>query len=159
MDNPVLIDAPWTDDRTLDELESDDKQQLERCWHKAKAYHFAKGNQAKAFMGESVRAVLARMGIDLRQNREGDALDREMKERRVKIEHRIDYPAHESWRRGLYIYKDDELAVFISHPIVNSPRLNKSAPGRVIVPDTIAKFVIWTNAWDVADRLYQQAAH
>lgn len=156
--NPNLVSAPWTDDRTLDELEGDDKKQLEKCWQKAQAYHFKNLNEARAFMGESMRAALSKMGVPLDRNTDPNRLDGLMKHHNVKVEHRINYPADEAWRRGLYIYKNEELAVFISHPVVNSPTLNKAAPSRIIVPENLSRYVLWTNAWSVANRLNVTAA-
>jgi len=150
------IDAPWTDDRILEDVEADDKKMLENCWDRAKGHYFSHLKGAKYFMGETLNGVLAKLGVPLSIHGDPDEIDKKMAENRVKVEHRVDYPNDEAWRRGIYVYKNDELAAFISHPIVNTPRLNPSKASRIIQPGN--NLVIWTNAHEVT-KLFSPAAN
>ena len=106
----------WKDDRTLDEMATTDAEMLDRCYKQANRYNFKSVNQCKAFMGECVKATLAKFGIDLSITANPDALDAAMKHHDVKVEHRVDYDKENAWKKGIYIYKDSELVAFISGP-------------------------------------------
>lgn len=112
----------YADKLTLDELASNDLEMAKDAIKNSNRYHFGRDKRkALIFIRTCVDATLKKLGIkvDVPQTKEAQAiyamaLDKAMREKQIRIEHRNRYRGSDVWRCGLYIYHRDELVAFIS---------------------------------------------
>ena len=111
---------------TIDEIASNDLEMTKEAIKKAKKYNFGKDmKKAVAFIKLCLGRTLVSLGLPHPQPppnvnsyeakvRHAAKLDKAMREKQVKVEHRNKYRGNDMWRCGLYIYQRDELVTFIS---------------------------------------------
>lgn len=116
----------YADNLTLDELQSNDIEMLRDAIKNAKKYNFGKDmKKAVNFVRMCLGKTLVSLGIPHPQPppnvnsyeakvRHAAKLDKAMREKQVKVEHRNKYRGNDMWRCGLYIYQRGELVTFIS---------------------------------------------
>ena len=126
---------------TLDEIRERDIDNQALVWKTCKPVLFQSPAQCKFWVGETLRKILAKLGVSLVLKVTGNAkadkaqhelaakrVDRQMKERGVKVESR-QYDGEQFTRSGIYVYYENEIAYFISHPMYSKKR-----EGRLILP-------------------------
>ena len=102
------------DNRTLDEIKADDIGQLEDLLKKAKEYWFTDVRHALQFQGEMLFKELKRHKVNVNEKMDGRMVERQLSKQKMKVENRA-YPEEENkWREGIYVYKNDEIIVWIS---------------------------------------------
>ena len=114
---------------TLDEIKERDIDNQALVWKACKPVKFQSPAQCQFWVGETLRKILAKLGVDLilkvTGNPKADKMqhelaakrvDRQMKQKGVKVESR-NYPKKEFTRSGIYVYYRNEIAYFISHPM------------------------------------------
>ena len=119
---------------TLDEIKDRDIDNQALVWKDCKPVKFQSPAQCKFWVGETLRKILAKLGVALvlkvTGNPKADKMqhemaakrvDRQMKERGVKVESR-QYEGEEFTRSGIYVYYENEIAYFISHPMYSKKR-------------------------------------
>ena len=111
---------------TIDEIASNDLEMTKEAIKKAKKYNFGKDmKKAVAFIKLCLGRTLVSLGLPHPQPppnvnsyeariRHAAKIDKAMREKQVKVEHRNKYRGNDMWRCGLYIYQRDELVTFIS---------------------------------------------
>lgn len=130
---------------TLDEIKRRDIDNLELIWKSCKPVKFQSPAQCKFWTGETLRKILAHMGVFLIIGVTGDPkaekrqyqlaekrISRQMKEKGVKVENR-NYTGKDFTRSGIYVYYENEIAYFISHPMYAKKRA-----GKLILPGSDA---------------------
>ena len=136
-----MEDSSYKDKMTLDEIAEDHENQVKDTIRNAKRYNFGDAHQAMIFVGMTLRRVAEHLGLknpkDIQKVSEIFAkvaysimvglYDDQLYElgHNVKIEWRQRRAlALDLWRCGMYVYKDDVLAAFISDPFkeMNTPR-------------------------------------
>jgi hypothetical protein len=135
-----------TKNLTLDEIKVRDIDNLELVLKTAKPVKFESDAQCKFWMGETLRKILAKLGVNLvlnvtgnpkvdkmRQKFAAKQVERQMKEKGVKVENR-NYPGNDFTRSGIYVYYENEIAFFISHPMHAKKRA-----GNLILPGQTAE--------------------
>lgn len=135
-----------TKNLTLDEIKARDIDNLGLVMKSAKPVTFESDAQCKFWMGETLRKILAKLGVDLilkvTGNPKADKLqyqfaakrvDKQMKEKGVKVENR-NYSGNDFTRSGIYVYYENEIAFFISHPMHAKKRA-----GNLILPGQTAE--------------------
>ena len=126
---------------TLDEIRERDIDNLGLVLKAAHTVKFESKAQCIFWRGETLRKILAKLGVDLVWKGSGNPkldrmqfelaskrVDRQMKQRGVKVESR-QYGGDEFTRSGIYVYYENEIAYFISHPMYSKKR-----EGRLILP-------------------------
>ena len=126
---------------TLDEIRDRDIDNQALVWKKCKPVKFESPAQCKFWVGETLRKILAKLGVSLVLKVTGNPktdkmqhelaakrVDRQMKQKGVKVESR-QYGGDEFTRSGIYVYYENEIAYFISHPMWSQKR-----EGRLILP-------------------------
>jgi len=126
---------------TLDEIRDRDIDNQALVWKKCEPVLFESPAQCKFWVGETLRKILAKLGVSLILKVTGDLkvdkrqhelaakrVDRQMKERGVKVESR-QYDGEQFTRSGIYVYYENEIAYFISHPMYSKKR-----KGHLILP-------------------------
>ena len=119
---------------TLDEIKARDIDNQALVLKACKPVLFESPGQCKFWVGETLRKILAKLGVALILQVTGDPkvdklhhelaakrVDRQMKERGVKVESR-QYGGDEFTRSGIYVYYENEIAYFISHPMYSNKR-------------------------------------
>ena len=119
---------------TLDEIKERDIDNQALVWKACKPVKFESPAQCKFWVGETLRKILAKLGVDLvlkiTGNPKADKMQHElaakrvskqMKEKGVKVESR-QYPGEQFTRSGIYVYYENEIAYFISHPMWSQER-------------------------------------
>lgn len=119
---------------TLDQIRDRDIDNQALVWKACKPVKFESPGQCKFWVGETLRKILAKLGVDLvlkiTGNTKADEIqhelaakrvDRQMKQKGVKVESR-DYPKDQFTRSGIYVYYANEIAYFISHPMHSKKR-------------------------------------
>lgn len=111
---------------TLDEIAANDLEMVKYAIKNAKKYNFGKDmKKAVNFVRMCLGKTLVSLGIPHPQPppnvnsyeakvRHAAKLDKAMREKQVKVEHRNKYRGNDMWRCGLYVYQRDELVTFIS---------------------------------------------
>lgn len=111
---------------TLDEIAANDLEMVKYAIKNAKKYNFGKDmKKAVAFIKLCLGRTLVSLGLPHPQPppnvnsyeariRHAAKIDKAMREKQVKVEHRNKYRGNDMWRCGLYIYQRDELVTFIS---------------------------------------------
>ena len=144
-----------TEKMVLEDIKSRDIDNLTLVLKASKEYTFPNLQQAIYFMGQSLNKSLLKMGCGALdhhakradpQNTDTDfvtrVLDKQMLRKQVRCEHRKPdmYPPEDRWRSGLYMYKANEIAYFISNPILR----NEHRRGGIILPGR-KSFIVLTN--------------
>ena len=137
---------------TLDEIKERDIDNLELVLKASHPVKFESKNQCIWWTGETLRKILAKLGVhliwkptgnprlDKRQERlAARRVDRQMKEKGVKVESRH-YGGDDFHRSGIYIYYENEIAYFISDPMYATKR-----SGRLILPGSDKQLFVMTN--------------
>ena len=119
---------------TLDEIRKRDIDNQALVWKACKPVKFQSPEQCKFWVGETLRKILAKLGVALvltvTGNPKADKMqhemaakrvDRQMKQRGVKVESRK-YKGDQFTRSGIYVYYENEIAYFISHPMYSKKR-------------------------------------
>ena len=102
-----------TDNRTLDEINADDISMLQDALRDRKEHWFTKPDEAMHFIGDRLFKLLARLGVKVKKDMDWRLVDAQLGAHDVRVENR-DYEGDDEWRSGIYVYKDDELAGWIS---------------------------------------------
>ena len=100
-------------DMYLDEMEQHDIENLEYVLKKSKVNNFMNPIQAEVFVKDSLTSILNRCGCFIDRNTPPEEAERQLRETGVKVENRK-YDGEDRWRSGIYVYKEDEIAGFIS---------------------------------------------
>jgi hypothetical protein len=119
---PGDVKGTYADKMTLDEVAANDLEMVKDAIKNASKYRFGKDiRRAVTFVKLAVDATLKRLGIIVNPPTSPSMrltyaamLDKQMREKQVRIEHRTNYKGDDTWRCGLYIYQRDELVVFVS---------------------------------------------
>lgn len=119
---------------TLDEIRDRDIDNQALVWKACKPVKFESPAQCKFWVGETLRKILAKLGVSLVLKVTGNPkidkaqhelaakrVDRQMKERGVKVESR-QYDGEQFTRSGIYVYYENEIVYFISHPMYSKKR-------------------------------------
>lgn len=119
---------------TLDQIRDRDIDNQALVWKDCKPVKFQSPEQCKFWVGETLRKILAKLGVSLVLKVTGNPkidkaqhelaakrVDRQMKERGVKVESR-QYDGEQFTRSGIYVYYENEIAYFISHPMYSKKR-------------------------------------
>jgi len=116
----------YADNLTIDEIASNDLEMTKEAIKKAKKYNFGKDmKKAVNFVRDCLGRTLVSLGMTHPQPppnvnsyeariRHAAKIDKAMREKQVKVEHRNKYRGNDMWRCGLYVYQRDELVTFIS---------------------------------------------
>ena len=116
----------YADNLTIDEIASNDLEMTKEAIKKAKKHNFGKDmKKAVAFIKLCLGRTLVSLGLPHPQPppnvnsyeariRHAAKIDKAMREKQVKVEHRNKYRGNDMWRCGLYIYQRGELVTFIS---------------------------------------------
>ena len=111
---------------TLDEIAANDLEMVKDAIKNAKKYSFGHdAKKATAFVRHCLARTLVGLGMthpapppnvnsQLAKIRHAAKIDKAMREKQVKVEHRNKYRGNDMWRCGLYVYQRDELVTFIS---------------------------------------------
>lgn len=102
-----------TDNRTLDEIKADDVSMLEDALAHSKVEWFTKPDQAMQYIGDRLFKLLGRLGVKVKKGMNWRMVDAQLGAHKVRVENR-DYEDEDEWRSGIYVYKGDELAGWIS---------------------------------------------
>ena len=146
----------YADNLTLDELQSNDIEMLRDAIKNAKKYSF--GHDAKKaanFVRHCLARTLVGLGMShpapppnvnslLAKIRHAAKLDKEMREKQIRIENRNKYKGNDAWRCGIYIYQRDELVCFISD--VLTMRQTEFDPISQKIGNERIGFIVITNA-------------
>jgi len=141
---------------TLDEIAANDLEMVKEAIKSAKKYSFGK-DMKKAV--NFVRHCLGRTFVNLgmphpapppnanspeAKIRHAAKLDKAMREKQVRIEHRNKYRGNDAWRCGIYVYQRDELVCFISD--VLTQRKTEFDPISQKIGNESVGFIVVTNA-------------
>jgi len=111
---------------TIDEIAANDLEMVRDAIKNAKKYSFGHDmKKAVNFVRDCLGRTLVSLGMPHPQPppnvnsyearvRHAAKLDKAMREKQVKVEHRNKYRGNDMWRCGLYIYQRGELVCFIS---------------------------------------------
>ncbi len=127
-------------DTTLGDLNRLDRDNFAHIDNKdCKTHAFISYKTAVSFMGKAMDKAMRKCGVKIRPGMEGSKIDRMMRSKNVKVEHRAYGKDEELYRSGIFVYDQREIAFFISNPFVRE--------GKII--DIHAKFHVRTNVKDV----------
>jgi len=101
------------DTRTLDEIKADDISMLEDALKGKKEHWFSKPNEAMRYIGDRLFKILGRLGVKVKKGMDWRMVQAQLGAHNVRVENR-DYEGDDEWRSGIYVYKDDQLAGWIS---------------------------------------------
>jgi len=116
----------YVDKLTLDEIAANDLEMVKEAIKNAKKYSFGHDpKKATAFVRHCLARTLVSLGMShpapppnvnsqLAKIRHAAKLDKEMREKQIRIENRNKYKGNDAWRNGVYVYQRDELVCFIS---------------------------------------------
>ena len=111
---------------TLEEIQANDLEMTRDAIKNAKKYGFGPdAKKAANFVRHCLARTLVGLGMthpapppnvnsQLAKIRHAAKLDKEMREKQIRIENRNKYKGNDAWRCGLYVYQRDELVTFIS---------------------------------------------
>ena len=111
---------------TLEEIQANDLEMTRDAIKNAKKYSFGHDmKKAVNFVRMCLGKTLVSLGIPHPQPppnvnsyeakvRHAAKLDKEMREKQIRIENRNKYKGNDAWRNGVYVYQRDELVCFIS---------------------------------------------
>ncbi len=107
-------------DYTLGDLAEHDRDNFAHVLKKkGKVYKFVKYNDALAFMGQCFKSIMKKVGVKIKPGIDGEKIDKTMKEKKVKVEHREYPPEEELYRTGIFIYDNREIAGYVSNPFID----------------------------------------
>lgn len=141
---------------TLDEIAANDLEMTKYAIKNSKKYNFGKDmKKAVNFVRDCLGRTLVSLGIPHpappsnvnsyeAKIRHAAKLDKAMRKKQVKIEHRNQYRGNDMWRCGLYIYQRDELVCFISD-VLTQRRTEFDPLAQKIGREEIG-FIVITNA-------------
>ena len=133
----------YPDHRTLAEMREDDEGQVKAIIDKDYTRHtFRDARKAGLFHIYCINKALEKLGIINPEKIPNKKTARKVFDvHNIKFEQREDQ--EKNWRNGIYIYKNNELAYFISRVLnYRTPKSLIFIPGR----DTLARFSVITNA-------------
>jgi len=106
-------------DTTLGDLNRLDRDNFAHIDNKdCKTYAFPTYKAAVHFMGKALEKALRKSGVKIRDGMPSARIDRMMKSRDVKVEHRNYGKDEVLYRSGLFVYDNREIAAFVSNPFV-----------------------------------------
>ena len=115
-------------DYTLGDLSDHDKDMWEHAVNNHKVMAFEKESQAWGYAGRMFEKILGKCGIQIR-GRGGRNVDKQLRKERVIVESRkYNSEDPDGYKTGKYIYKNNELAGFVSDPYLRSGRIIELAP-------------------------------
>ena len=101
------------DDRTLDQIKADDISMLEDALKGKKEHWFRTPDESIRYIGDRLFKLLGRLGVKVKRDMDWRMVDAQLGAHKVRVENR-DYEDDDEWRSGIYAYKDDQLAGWIS---------------------------------------------
>lgn len=102
---------------------------------------------ARQFQAKMLLSAINRVGCDINMRLPNQALDELLQRGGAKIENRQFYSGTDSWRNGFYVFRNDEVAFFISSVVpFNSGKGKYSAMVCTNVPDDETKQFFMANA-------------
>lgn len=118
----IQAEKDASDHRTLDDMKRDDIDALKALLARKQYEHwFTSAEKALEFIGIALFSFLdRRLKIKVKPNMVANPgahkfLDKLLRKNGVTIEQRPYEEQEDSWRSGLYVYKNDELAAFVGH--------------------------------------------
>ena len=149
---PGDAEGTFADKLTLDEIAANDLEMTRDAIKSANKYRFGRDiEKAVTFVRLAVDATLKRLGIIVNIPSSPEMkvayaveLDKQMRERQIRIEHRNNYKGADIWRCGIYIYQRDELVAFVSD-VLTERRTEVAADSMKVGKDDTGLMVI-TNA-------------
>ena len=149
---PGDVKGTYADKLSLDEIAANDLEMTKDAIRRASKYRFGKDiRRAVTFVKLAVDATLKRLGIIVNpptspsmQVTYAAVLDKQMRDRQIRIEHRNNYKGDDAWRCGLYIYQRDELVAFVSD-VLTERRTEVSRESMKVGKDETG-FLVITNA-------------
>lgn len=141
---------------TIDEIAANDLEMVTDAIKNAKSYGFGKDMKKAA---NFVRHCLGRTFVNLglphpapppnansyeARVRHAAKIDKAMREKQVRVEHRNKYRGNDAWRCGIYVYQRDELVCFISD--VLTVRQTEFDPISQKIGNERVGFIVVTNA-------------
>jgi hypothetical protein len=154
--------SDYRDNLTLDEIGANDIEMTKDAIKNANKYEFGNNKKKAAdFTKHCMKCTLNHLGVSpgvppkdqLGRLRFAKRADQMMKKAGVVIEQRKDYDGNDMWRRGIYIYKNGELAAFISN-IFADVKESYSKETLKLVGRSNGFFVITNARTDNIDRVY-----
>lgn len=150
---------------TLDEIAANDLEMVKEAIKGSKKYNFGPDmKKAVNFIRDSLGRTLVSLGMTHPQpppnctsfeakHRHAAKIDKEMREKQIKIETRRNYTGNDAWRCGIYIYQHDELVAFISD--VLTQRRTEMDPITMKIGREEIGYIVVTNArLDDTKRIY-----
>lgn len=106
---------------TLDDLKWKDIDNLENVMKGRVRRLFKSKLEVTRYTSALVFGTLEKIGMTMNPNMTGEAAEKIMKRKGIKIEQRIAHYTEEEdlWRRGTYIYKNNEIVTFIGAAVLN----------------------------------------
>jgi hypothetical protein len=141
---------------TLEEIQANDLEMTRDAIKNAKKYSFGHDmKKAVNFVRDCLGRTLVSLGMTHPQPppnvnsyeariRHAAKIDKAMREKQVKVEHRNKYRGNDMWRCGLYVYLRDELVAFISD--VLTVRQTEYDPISQKIGNENVGFIVITNA-------------
>ena len=146
----------YADKLTLDEVAENDLAMVKDAIKDANRYGFGQDKmKAVAFIRQCVDATLKRLDMTSPQpppncNSQvaramfAAKLDKEMRNKGIRIEHRNNYKGSDVWRCGIYIFQRDDLVAFISD--IFTERRTETDPLTMKVGRESIGYMVVTNA-------------
>ena len=146
----------YRNNMSLDEIAANDLEMTKDAIKNAKKYNFGHDmKKAVNFVRDCLGRTLVSLGMthpapppncnsQLAKIRHAAKLDKEMREKQIKIEHRNRYTGNDAWRCGAYIYQRGELVCFISD--VLTQRKTEFDPISQKIGNDQVGFIVITNA-------------
>jgi hypothetical protein len=99
---------------TLDDLKWKDIDNLENLMKDRVFKTFKNKVEVTKFVSAMTFGTLEKVGMPMNPNMTGDQAEKKMKDLAIKIEPRMaHYTGDDEWRKGTYIYKNNEIVTFI----------------------------------------------
>ena len=124
--DPEAEDSDYRDKMTRDELAGNDHEMAKIAIRDSRAYYFDLKFDLRtglldirvpmAFIGRCIQMTHNRCGIMILEGMDERTIKKLLKKSNVQTETRDFYKGENMWRNGVYIFKDGELAAFISTP-------------------------------------------
>lgn len=128
-----------TDHRTLGEIEDDEQAQWDQIFRELKEPHrFNTEGEAKFYFGQCMMHALNKLGADIGYLRSiGPMAKKEFEAKlywlyKIRVSRHRKSQENEFWKPGTYLYKNKELAYFISEPVFVQSEFILSIPYWVV---------------------------
>jgi len=110
-------ETAYSSDTTLGDLNRRDRDNFDHIMkHDSQTYRVDSVADARKLMGHFVDKLMKKCGVKIRPGMDGNRIDRLMRKHNVRVEHR-EYPPDEPlYQTGVFIYKNGEIAGFVSSP-------------------------------------------